>query len=71
MCTYIYVCVYIYIDIYIFLCIHVYIPIDTYSYKSTRPINHLRSLTDKEISEIYFTYRSVQISKILFQGFNS
>jgi hypothetical protein len=32
------------------------------------PINHLCSLTGKYISENYFTYRSVQIFKILFPG---
>jgi len=35
------------------------------------PINHICSLTGKWILKNYFTYRSVQIFKILFQGFNS
>jgi len=34
------------------------------------PINHLCSLTGKSISENHFTYRSVQILKIRFQGFH-
>jgi len=33
------------------------------------PMNHLCSLTGKKISENCFTYRSIQIFKILFQGF--
>jgi len=33
------------------------------------PINHLCSLAGKYISENHLTYRSVQIFKILFQGF--
>ena len=37
---------------------HLYIPPD--------PINYVCSLTGKSISEKYFTYRSVQIIKILF-----
>jgi len=35
------------------------------------PINDLCSLTAKYISSKYFTYHSVQIFKILFQGFYS
>ena len=35
------------------------------------PINHLCSRTGKQIAENYFTYRSEQIFKILFQGFYS
>ena len=33
------------------------------------PINHVCSLTGRWISKNHFTYRSVQIFKILFQGF--
>ena len=39
--------------------------------KPPDPINHAYSLTGKYMSQKYFTYPSVQIFKILFQGFYS
>jgi len=53
------ICMYIYIFVYIYVCI---LP---------DPINHVCSLTGRYISEKYFTYRSVQIFKILFRRFYS
>jgi len=35
------------------------------------PINHVYSLPGKYMSQMYFTYPSVQIFKILFRGFYS
>jgi len=60
--TYMYTCIDIlmYAYIYIYICTYIYPP---------DPINHVYSLPGKYISKKKFTYRSLQIFEIIFQGF--
>jgi len=57
------ICIYIYI----YICIYTYI----FMYIPPGSINYVCSLTGVCISQKYFTYRSVQILNILFQGFEA
>ena len=63
--TYMYMCVCVYV---VFVC--QFVNICMYACPPD-PINHLCSLTGEQISQQHFTYRSVQILKILFQIFYS
>ena len=70
-CAYVYtclLCMYMYMDVYIGMNAYICKYVTMYP---PDPINHLCSLTGKQISEKYFTYRSVQMFKILFWRFYS
>ena len=70
-CTYRYIHIYAYMHIYIHTCTYVYIYKNIHIYEHMYlpdPINDLSSLHDCQIAGNCFTYRSVQIYKILCRG---